>query len=63
MKLINTKNIIGYRLKDIKDELSTKEYERFCKWLNGQTTAIINGELIVYVNDWNRYINNLPPID
>lgn len=39
--------------------MGKREYNRFCKWMRGQT-CLQEG---VYASDLNRYLENLPVID
>ena len=63
MKIIKTKTYEGYFLKDIKKHLDAVQFAAFSKFFEGQTGVIHEGKLLVYRDDYERFINNLPVID
>lgn len=43
------------KLSEIEKHLTEEEFKEFLKWMYGKTSAIEDGELCVYVWDWERY--------
>lgn len=60
---------LGILWSDIKEHLLTPaEYEKFTKWMRGQTVGVLGSEgvctlSVVYTGDFVRFINGRPVID
>lgn len=51
-----------HSISDLMTELGLDEL-KFYEFMNGQTCGYIDGEVIYYVDDIERFVNNLPCID
>ncbi len=47
----------------IKELLTPKQYEKFQKFMRGQTVREEKGELLIYEGDFLRFIKEFPVID
>ncbi len=54
---------MSINLERIKEVLTAKAYKDFSKWFAGQTGELKNGKLMVYEEDFIRWMNKLPVID
>lgn len=50
-------------LKTLKKVLTPVYYKKLCKWLAGQTVALIEKEEWIYDNDLLRWLDDKPIID
>jgi len=66
MKLIKHKNYKGYLIKQIRRKYLRKgkkeEWERFSRWMEGQTGALYKGDLVVYKHDYDRFLAGARPM-
>lgn len=44
---------------DIKTFMFVKEYESFCKWMNGQTVGVIGSKSAIYACDVQRFLDSV----
>lgn len=63
LKLIKNKGQEGYFIDNIKDVLGTIAFKEFEDWIIGQTVGDIEGRVLIYKQDFNRFIKGLPVID
>lgn len=57
-------NELGIPWKSIERELLTpSQYDRFMKFMEGQTCCEVDGVAIVYTRDFERFIRGLPVVD
>ena len=48
-------NNLGYDLEDIKAILPRRAFAAFSRWIGGQTMGLIDGKIIVYSWDWEKW--------
>lgn len=63
MKQILTDHELGYTDTNLRQNLTTQEYNRFVLWMRGQTCAVDKGELVYYAGDFQRWLRAKPIID
>jgi len=63
LKLIINGDIKGYSMSNIKENLSPQRWDQFQAWIHGQIVGVYNNEPLVYVNDFERFMKDLPPLD
>ncbi len=47
----------------LREVMKAREYNKFLKWMRGQTVGLEDGECMVYEDDLLRYLNHEPIID
>lgn len=62
LKLIKTKTMTGYMLDNIKTYLGKAEFDKFEKWIFGETVGIYKGKLLVYKYHFEQFLEGHPPL-
>lgn len=63
LELVTHPQFDGYRMSDIEKHLPEFVFGQFKHYMRGQTMAYIDGELIVYKWDYDRFLAGLPVVD
>lgn len=64
LKLINYDGIKGYLMSNIERVLGKDNFAKFSQWMNGQTVTVYkNGDSLVYLVDFERFLKALPALD
>lgn len=63
LKRVNLESIDGYVMADLEAVMHPDTYAALQEYMDGQTMALVNGDLIVYTWDLERFLMGLPVND